>query len=277
MTVLNQIDRGIKASFPVRRMDFNFEHVDKYFYDGQPAMSMFMAAMQAYFPDGEQFFIDSVRHYRPQITDSQLDKDIGAFIGQEAMHGKEHRLVNVELLARGVNINPPIKHLNHVLDAVKRYAPNRFKLAITASLEHFTAVLGTAMLKNESFVEAFRDPGLHNLIRWHALEECEHKAVAFDTYMQIGGTYPERVIAMLIATLGIAIAFSSATSYLLYRDQQLGNIRSIAHLGKTLFGRRGLFRPTITEYLDWYRPKFHPNDHDTKALEQFWKVKLQLS
>ena len=47
--------------------------------------------MSTLFPEGEAYFVRSVRALRHQIQDNpQLDKDIGAFIGQEAMHSKEH-------------------------------------------------------------------------------------------------------------------------------------------------------------------------------------------
>lgn len=274
MTTIKDLTHEMTASFPVRRMDFNFEGVNKYFYDNQPAMSMFMAAMQSFFPDGEQFFIDSVRHYRHQITDVQLEKDIGAFIGQEAMHGKEHRVVNNELLQQGVRIELPMKVMESIWDIFQKYTSHRFQLATTASLEHFTAVMGTAMLRNEAFVEAFNDPRIHKLIRWHAIEECEHKAIAFDTYQQVGGNYLERTAVMAMATIGTVTAFFTATSYLLIREGQFTNLSSWQHFGKTLFGQKGLFRPALKEYLDWYHPKFHPLHHDTKQLELYWKKKL---
>lgn len=49
-----------------------------------------MNNLSSLFPYGETFFVDSVRAVRDQISDPHLKKDISAFIGQEAMHAKEH-------------------------------------------------------------------------------------------------------------------------------------------------------------------------------------------
>ncbi|HCR1634363.1 metal-dependent hydrolase, partial [Pseudomonas aeruginosa] len=43
----------------------------------------------------------------------------------------------------------------------------------------------------------------------------------------------------------------------------------------TLFGlRKGFFTRLLLPYLDYYRPGFHPSDHDTAKLEKYWKDKL---
>ena len=78
------------ASFPVRRMDFSFANSQKFWFGGDPFMSHFMNNLSSLFPYGEKFFVDSVRAVRDQVSEPQLKKDISAFIGQEAMHSKEH-------------------------------------------------------------------------------------------------------------------------------------------------------------------------------------------
>lgn len=266
----------VTARFPVRHMDFDFTDVDKYFYAGEPAMSCFLAAMQSLFPDGEQFFIDSVRHFRQQVDNLQLQKDISAFIGQEAMHGKEHRKANDVITSYGIDVETPVHLVAALWNALNKRVPARSRLALTASLEHFTAVMGTAMLRNRAFVEAIDDYRLQQLIRWHAIEECEHKSVAFDTYINVGGNYLERAVVMVLATVGVALVFTGSTVYFMRGEGQSLNWRSWLHMGKTLFGRRGLFQTTVGEYLAWYRPGFHPQQQDTRALEAYWKKQLSL-
>ena len=41
----------------------------------------------------------------------------------------------------------------------------------------------------------------HNLWIWHAIEECEHKAVSYDVYKQVSNSYLLRVIIMLAASV----------------------------------------------------------------------------
>src|SRR5205085_8917355 len=83
-----------------RRMSFeeSLQTVPKHFAaDGDIILSHVAAGLSAVFPDGEDFFVRSVRHYRNQITDPELKRQVAGFIGQEAMHGREHRAFNDRL------------------------------------------------------------------------------------------------------------------------------------------------------------------------------------
>src|SRR5436309_2400799 len=89
---------------PVRRIDLepSFESVPKHFAkDGDLISSHFLAALSAVFPEGENFFIRSVKHYRDRITDPVLKEQVSGFIGQEVVHGREHRAFNEHLATLG--------------------------------------------------------------------------------------------------------------------------------------------------------------------------------
>jgi predicted metal-dependent hydrolase len=92
------------ASFPVRRMDFSFSESQKFWFSGDPFMSHFMNNLSSLFPYGEKFFVDSVRAVRDQVSEPQLKKDISAFIGQEAMHSKEHAAYNDYAAEHGIDL-----------------------------------------------------------------------------------------------------------------------------------------------------------------------------
>ena len=66
------------ASFPVRRMDFEFGEVPRYWANGDAALTHFMTALSALFPEGEQFFVNSTRAVRndPKLADPRLQKEI---------------------------------------------------------------------------------------------------------------------------------------------------------------------------------------------------------
>lgn len=53
------------------------------------------------FPDGEDYFVRSVRHYRGSLPIPVLKGQVAGFIGQEASHGREHRLLNLRLAELG--------------------------------------------------------------------------------------------------------------------------------------------------------------------------------
>lgn len=273
---MNIANKSLTASFPVRNIEFDLSNSEVYFYDNDPATSFFLAAMQSFFPDGEQFFIDSVRAFRHQILDPQMQKDIGSFIGQEAMHGKAHRQANETFMNKSVNVNQFVVRIKRFFKGLNARAPQRQQLAITTALEHFTAVMGGGGLRNEGFIDRISDKEIQKLIRWHAIEECEHKAVAFDTYKAVGGTYFERLYIMVLTTLGVTFVFTAATAKLMKDAGELGNIKSWNNLRKNLFGKGGMFHGTLREYLAWYKPSFHPKDFDTSDLEAYWKEKLEL-
>src|SRR5690606_18658513 len=93
------------------------------------------------FPDGEDFFVRSVRHYRDRITDPVLKRQVAGFIGQEAMHGREHRALNDRLDELGYPVKRFERFTERGLGFRTRVAPPISNLAATAALEHFTATL----------------------------------------------------------------------------------------------------------------------------------------
>ena len=117
-----------------------------------------IAALSSVFPDGEDFFVRSVRHFRDRITDPELKRQVAGFIGQEAMHGREHRVFNDRLAELGY----PTKHYERLTKrracAVReRILPAKSNLAATAALEHFTATLAELVLTNEEIRDHLGD------------------------------------------------------------------------------------------------------------------------
>ena len=61
----------------------------RWWHGGDPIATAYFNALSAAFPQGETFFIESVRRYRDQV-DEPLREQIAAFVQQEAMHTREH-------------------------------------------------------------------------------------------------------------------------------------------------------------------------------------------
>src|SRR4051794_25442410 len=184
---------------PTRRISFEESLRDlptHFAADGDIILSHLAASLSAVFPDGEDFFVRSVRNFRDQISDPELKRQVAGFIGQEAMHGREHRTFNDRLAELGY----PTKTFERVtkkgLAIRERLLSPKANLAATAALEHFTATLAELVLTNEEVQGLFGHDEVRNLFLWHALEESEHKAVAFDVYKAVGGTERMRVITM---------------------------------------------------------------------------------
>ena len=263
------------ASFPVRRMDFSFSDSQKFWFAGAPFMSHFMNNLSSLFPYGEKFFVDSVRAVRNEVTEPQLKKDISAFIGQEAMHSKEHAAYNDYAAKHGIDLERLELRIKVLLEWITKISTKKHRLAATCALEHFTATMAEQLLQREDLTTQMNDPKLYQLWMWHAIEENEHKAVCYDVYQQVYGGYFTRTIMMAITTLIFVGVIGWFQVHLLRKDGQLFNWRSWGKGLKMLFGpRNGFLTKLLLPYLDYYRPGFHPLDHDSKALEQRWRHRL---
>src|SRR3546814_17330762 len=66
--------------------------------------------------------------------------------------------------------------------ALTKGRPEILNLAATMALEHFTAMMEHEFLINSRHF-AKTDPEVRSMWRWHAIEEIEHKGVAFDVWI----------------------------------------------------------------------------------------------
>lgn len=287
---LNAIQTSaIKSSFPVRRMDFEFQDVPRYWAGHDAGLTHFMTALSALFPDGEKFFVDSTRAVRhdPKLADPRLQKEISAFIGQEAMHSKEHVAFNASAEKYGYPVKAlekmTAKVIGRVADgALKVLKPFGFTREIigltgTCALEHFTATIASELMTNTDVQAMFKDDTMYRLWMWHAVEENEHKAVVYDVYTALYGqgikAYGMRSAAMVIAMVAIFLTQSYFTARLMQQDNKL-TWRDSKYMIKFMYGRHGFISKQIPELLAFFRPNFHPNDFDTDALLNEWKDKL---
>lgn len=265
------------SSFPVRRMDFNFEGINRHFVANDPACSHVWTAFQSMFPEGEQFFVDAVRSAKPRVKDEALLREISAFIGQEAMHGKEHLEANAELLRQGIDVQVWDNRIGRLRKFLNKRLGVRSRLAGTAAVEHYTAVMAEHMMKRDDFTRLINDPKIKALIMWHAIEEAEHRAVAFDTHVAIGGLYRERAIAMTVVSIGVVPLVGAAMISCMRQDGELLNLKSWGKFASTYFGRKGFFTKAIPDLLKFYRKDFHPKQAQLEADMARWSQTLGLN
>jgi predicted metal-dependent hydrolase len=263
---------------PIRHMDFGFEKqpLQRYFYDGNAFASAFYMAFSAVIPQGERFFIHSVRHYREQINDAELEARVTGFIGQEAMHGKEHDAVNEAYEKMGFPLGRIDYAVREALKLLSKKLPKPAQLAFTVALEHYTAIISEYMLTHPE-VQAKFEPTVGRFIFWHMMEETEHKAVAFDVYEKCVGSYALRAGIMIPTTVVLIAALAQLQLYLLKHDRERpakGRWRDTLRGFAAIYGPRGLFGSVAPKLLDYFRPGFHPNDHDTRALLEEFREKF---
>jgi uncharacterized protein len=240
----------------------------RWWMGGDPVATAFYNALSCSFPQGERFFIDAVRRYR-DAAGPELQEQIKAFTTQESIHSREHVFFNRQAEAAGYDLTK----INAVIQArleFGRSLPPLFQLAATMALEHFTAVLAHAVLTDPRHLEK-APPGIQRMWRWHAIEEVEHKAVAFDTWMTARkdssrfARWLARVRAMFMAT-AIFVEFIARGTALFLEQDKINNARSWRRLFTFLFVRPGLFRQAMGAYFAFYLPGFHPWRVDDRQL-----------
>lgn len=234
-------------------------------------------ALSLTFPMGERLFIDAVRNYRDRLS-GELLADAKAFIAQEAIHSREHVGLNAGLDPSRYPIASIESEMSRRFEFLRSRGPVAM-LAVTISLEHFTAMMADWFLDDQPFWAGTHDD-LTRLWQWHALEETEHKAVCFDVFQYISNDwsplrrYFVRSRAMVISTFLFTLNITRFASMLLEAD---GMSTWRARLGvlNYLFGKPGLFRKSWRAYWDWFRPGFHPWDHDNRSLLESWRPRFE--
>ncbi|MFN3587281.1 MAG: metal-dependent hydrolase, partial [Moraxellaceae bacterium] len=188
------------------------------FFNGNAVASSLFVVFSGIFPPGERFFMESVRRFRDRIDDPVLKAKIAGFMGQEALHGREHERLNAYFAERGFDVAMAERMIRISLGLLEKL-PARQQLACTTLMEHFTALLAEQWLTDVRF-QSTSDPEMLQLWYWHALEELEHKSVAYDVFERVGGTRTERLLAgpLVAAALLPGILFSWA--WLVAQDRQ---------------------------------------------------------
>lgn len=238
---------------------------------GDAYRSMLLNALSMMFPTGEQFFIDSVKAALPRIegqADAALLRDVKLFIGQEATHRRLHAQYNDELARQGLPnwVDGVLKRLIRLTEGF----PVMSKLAATAGYEHWTAVLGDGLLRHASWT-AGMEPQMRAIWRWHAAEESEHKAVAFDVYRAAGGGYLRRVGMYTLVTLEFFTYATVQSMKLLKADGQLWRAATWRSALRFWWGREGIVWHVVPHFLRYYKPGFHPWQHDNRDLLEQWR------
>ncbi len=262
----------------VRRISFAYpeEEMPRHFMnDGDLVMSHIVSVLSALFPEGEDFFVRSVRHYRDELTDPELKKQVSGFIGQEAIHGREHREFNERLAELGYLTRLVDRTTAVRLKFNEKIAPARVNLAVTAALEHYTATLAEVLLGDPEAQAMFTHDEVKALLMWHAIEESEHKAVAFDVYQAVCGDAKLRARVMNGVTVGFIGTAVFFTLLSLAKDPDVRrNPRRLWRSLKKVRTSPWLTKDVRKRIRDYNRPDFHPDDHDATALLEEWRERL---
>ena len=258
-----------------------FFGVPKRWFNGSAAASQIANGVNLLFPAGERFFVRSVRHYLDQLEDPELVAKVRGFFGQEGRHAQAHERFFETLREQGYDIDAIlVPYEDFAYGRIEKMTTPALRLAVTVALEHFTAILAEDALESDDLKGAH--PVMRQLLEWHALEELEHKAVAFDVLRAVNPSYALRVTGMLVGAVVLGGFWLQATRALLAQDgmtlrdaaRDVGMLRNEGRRrgkrqSKPIF--TGVFVKGIVGYL---RPGFHPNDRDHRSLVEATLARL---
>jgi hypothetical protein len=209
-------------------------------------------------------FVEAVRAHKDAVTDPTLKQAVRDFIGQEVNHGRAHVEFNAWLASLGLPIAELEQEIEARMQRSERLAPAQ-RLAATCALEHFTAILAAALLRHPELLGAMHED-VRPLWLWHAIEELEHKSVAFDVYRAAGGTERMRIVLMAIVTVTFLSRVARRHRRLLREEGLFSDRRARLRSALRFFGPRGVLSGALPDYLAYYRPGFHPSQIDDAAL-----------
>lgn len=248
---------------------------DKRFARGQkrcrgvdPVASAWFAALSCSFPRGEAMFIEAVKAHRDDVP-PHLAAEIRDFIRQEVNHSREHIAFNRAVEEAGYDLTGITCRVNSMVDQTLS-TPPIVQLSITCALEHFTAMFAHQFLKDPGSL-ATAGMGDPQLWMWHAAEEIEHKAVAYDTFLHATRDWSAfkrwrmRSIIMVLVT-GRFLRNRSTDALELLSQDGITGWRASWGLARYLFGKPGILRKILPSWLSYFRPGFHPWDHDDRHL-----------
>ena len=276
--VVASLKRGVTPddlTITVRDLRFGRdERTARWWLNGDPYETAIYNALSATFPKGEGHFVESVRRFR-DCADARLAGEIKAFTTQEVIHSREHSEFNKRATEAGYDLSKLEARVDESL-ALLDEKPPIASLASTMCLEHFTAIIAHELLANPRHL-AGADQATADMWRWHAVEEIEHKGVAYDTWMAATAAWPRfkrwkiKSLMMLLVTRNFVEHRTEGAMELLRQDGLTGR-RVWLRLQWAMWGRPGIFRKVASAWLHFFLPRFHPWNADDRALIKGWEA-----
>jgi len=265
------MDGSTQGIVPRKGPDLGLDgDIPRYWLGGDAFKTRFFDAMSVLFPEGEKFFIACVRDYRDQIQDPELRAQVKDFMYQEGQHGMVHTQFNDRLKAQGIGVDHILEEQKRIMFGFfRKKLPKVYTLGQTAAAEHMTALMAHGFFSAGLMNDA--DPRIRAMYAWHAVEEIEHKAVAYDVFKKVArGGYLTRVLSMLQVSLTFPLHVFVIMAHM-FRVDGVKNSFSLWARGLWwLYGWGGLYPRLLPHYLAYFIPGFHPWKHGDMAIYQRW-------
>nr|WP_174506644.1 metal-dependent hydrolase [Acinetobacter sp. Marseille-Q1620] len=262
-----QVDPVVRSN-----LDFKIEQAPRFWFGGDPFKTRMFDALSLTFPMGERYFIQSVRMFRDKITDVELQNKVTDFIKQEAQHGIAHDKMNNLMKEQGMPVEQFIKFLSKHFEKDLKQRSAQYNIAMTAAAEHLTALMAETFYSHkETLLDV--DPYVRALFAWHAIEEMEHRDVAFDVMKQVGEV-PESTRKFALAyTTFLMFALTLYRTNIMLKHDGFSPLERLQLVRKGLpwfFGKKGVLSRMKSQYMDWFKKDFHPSQHAIIRQYQVW-------
>lgn len=274
MDIVSETPPAARPDIVVRRPELEYADLPRHWLGGNMFATHMVNGLNLLFPWGERYFVRSVNRYLPHIEDLEQRKDVRAFFGQEGRHANEHERFFGALEAQGFELREYLDWYETWADRLNAVTPPALALAATAAAEHFTASFADAALREGLLDRA--DPGVRALLLWHAVEEIEHKAVAYDVLQTVAPSYLLRVAGLVLASAELAFFWYHATRMLMRQDDfdPSRHAEEREELRASGFLRPARLWASIKDYL---RPDFHPWQRDNGELARAYAQRAGLA
>jgi len=260
------------VSIVVRNLEQQeYSGVSKNWFGNNGVLTASMNVFSIYIPRGEKFFIKSVRYFEDKIEDPELLSLVKAFIKQEANHYKAHEVFNAGLEHQNIRSSREEKAAEKLFSFMEKWLPKKMQLGITVFDEHLTASGAKLLLQSEKLAASL-DPEMRKLWEWHAVEEIEHKSVAFDVYEAMGCGYFHRMFSALVGLI-VQSVFIIGSENRLLREQGITRFGSEGKAAGRLIKSAIDIKAVVKEFVMYFKPGFHPWDIDDRPFIKEWYTK----
>lgn len=240
-----------------RKLDVDFPHgIPRYWCNDSPFMTHMLNTYTLLVPDNETYYIRQLNRCMDEIEDVEQKKELLHFFRQEGQHGIGHKAFWQNLEAQGIRYKGFVNAVGWFLyKFLEPILPRSVHLANIACIEHVNAYIGNFYLSHDLLAES--EQRMRLLFDWHFAEEIEHKAVAFDAYQTVSGSYLVRVTGALLVFPLFYFLNTLGTFYLLAQDRKLFVWATWRDFGRFLF-KQGALLHTLRHMGKYLKPGFHP-------------------
>lgn len=195
-----------------RAYDFKLdvESTDPFNYTLHPYLTRFFNSISLLFPKGEVHFMNSIRAYESQLTESLIE-EAKLFYKEEGRHSREHRKLNDLLKQHGFDTEKLEKQAAEKLKILGDTPEEN--LMITVALEILTAN-GADLLKVFQKI-IFDDSSVSDMWRWHMNEEAGHghRTIAHEVLNHVNPKYSRIKLAFVFVLSTVLIIAQTMQNY----------------------------------------------------------------